>query len=221
MHKVTLLLVVGLSGCQSIGFTDAGETLDAGPKDSGQTVTCLGPGAALGAPCVCQSDCGNTALCLSEFQTGYAGGICLKQTEDGGGVGLPGCDATHACRVGWVCDMFRPGGFDGGAADGGDGGTVELQGSCRPLCSANSDCPSTGHCDVNTGLCQAELSGDDFGEVCQSNAECKSRSCKIIASDLGLCRSFCNVARPACPQDAGCEPYNNAAVGETIGVCAF
>ena len=204
MNKGALLLLALLSGCESHTGCDGGSCNDAGTYDAGRPLPkCLGPDSGLGDPCVCPSDCVNGALCLSELQFGYPRGICLTQGADGGTVGMRTCNATQKCRVGWVCNIFAPG----------------PDGLCDPMCSADSDCPSSGHCDLNTGFCQDDPPGKDFDDVCERDLDCKSGNCPIIASDLGLCRSYCNVARGACPGDGVCKPYSNPVPGDEYGHC--
>jgi hypothetical protein len=154
--------------------------------------------------CRVDFDCRPNGTCLKELVYGYPGGACYLE-----------CSPTaNPCKADEVC------GDDGLCAvpcEPGDcpKGRVCHNGTCRPRCAADDDCPATGHCNLYTGKCYdgSPLTKAGIDVPCQANADCSSNNCDPATS---TCLSYCLVTRPNCPENARCV---RVAEGDDRGEC--
>lgn len=204
-------LFVSLIAC---GDDDATPMTDAGviaPRDLGAAPACVNPatpGEAL-APCVCGSDCVETALCDPEESSNVPGGSCTQACTvdadcgtgarcevDSVGRCVPTCTASSECGAGRFC----------------------FAGDCLALCQADAQCLS-GNCDRSTGRCRAAdfvPMGADTSEACLRDDDCKSDVC----SSSGRCLTLCSRSVQGCPDGEFCfgdDEYIDA--GQCLPLC--
>ena len=200
MHRLlipallTPLFVVLIACADDDGpaMTDAGMIM---PPDLGAAPVCVNPatrGEAL-APCVCGSDCVETALCDPEEFSSVPGGSCIQACAvdadcgagarcevDAIGRCVPTCTAASECGSGRVC----------------------FSGDCVALCQADVQCVS-GNCDGSTGRCRAAdfvPTGADTSEECLRDEDCKSDVCAASRR----CLTLCSRSAQGCPDGEFC-----------------
>jgi hypothetical protein len=174
---------------------------------------CLPADGFAGAACTCDRQCNVNAVCGTEQNTGFPNGWCFQpcggsdsvpdgalcETVQDAAVVNPACTpGDDECRSGYLCaDLLPPLAW------------------CTPVCSEDSQC-STGHCDLYTTLCQpSPTTGGTTGDPCVLESDCRSGYCyQPPLFPSGYCYSWCNLADPACPDNAICVP-----VGTEYGAC--
>jgi len=118
---------------------------------------CIAPLGNIGAPCTTSSQCVSAAAtCLTEALQGMPSGYCVTDCDSQGACTEAGTDCLSTsdfslcaktctlggddCRDGYICvDIGNP------------------LGICWAGCTAHSQCPSTGHCDIASGFCNTQL----------------------------------------------------------------
>ncbi|MEM9195244.1 MAG: hypothetical protein AAGF12_39090 [Myxococcota bacterium] len=144
---------VCLSGCADDMDCDPGQRC--GPGFVAGVGRCFTPSVAEATPCASNAECSIGQFCLSEAAAGFPGGACLtfgcdQATGSGcstgfecipypftaGGVCLPGCADSTACRAGYEC---RP--------------SPRGPSACVPRCATNADCSDGRVCDFLSGYC--------------------------------------------------------------------
>lgn len=224
----------GLPGCGN-GIREGNEACD-GSALGGATCESLGWGSGLltcqpdcvtfdasdcaqlglGEPCTVTDQCAG-GLCFDEESTGAPGGFCSSTCESGldcatgFGCFLLGADqwyclarctvGANVCRSGYAC--IDPANL---------GETV-----CWPFCQQDVDCPTTGACDLWSGLCKEAATGADNGAPCLEAAGCKGGICRTDLPD-GYCVSHCVLSAGLCPQDGACVDAYAGARGD-VGQC--
>ncbi|MCD6498556.1 MAG: hypothetical protein J7M25_09695, partial [Deltaproteobacteria bacterium] len=193
--------------------------------------------SAIGDPCSLNINCGSL-YCLREaigglpaleqdsgFPHGYCSQTCDVNSPCPGGttcvyigppvntqVCLKACSDTSECRAGYSCF-----------------GRTQWQdvngGVCYPDCDGDSDCASND-CNVWVGQCNLSEFGDEIGEACNSNGQCKGNMCFV--QDVngvpanGYCTGLCSLSKAAnqevCPSDAVCTNMYGGGQVDT-GVC--
>jgi hypothetical protein len=177
-----------------------------------------------GAACTSHLDC-KSRLCLTENAFGQPRGYCAGRCIVSNGI----CPAGDTCQ-----DLRNVPGDDQGLCLSRDGEacTSNSSGSCTragyacfqvtshpnqpsknacvPRCTADSQCTS-GTCNLESGLCKADLGRAVTGDACATNADCESGRCILQRANgdyrNGYCESSC-ITRPS-PN----------AVGAQYGVC--
>lgn len=149
------------------------------------------PAGAIGAGCTLDSEC-NEGLCLTNFRGGYCSADCGSDNDcpnnshcEDFGC-LQDCSDNDQCRTGYLCsESFA-----------GDGLS---QASCVP----------------DDGRVTKNPNGDDDGESCNSDLQCKGGTC--LRSAEGFPGGYCTTL--ACNNDAGCNGGVCVVDGTADGVC--
>jgi hypothetical protein len=166
--------------------TADGYTYDSSSRSTCDTATgrCTHAGGAqaAGASCMRSEDCANDSVCIADGTQvaglGFPGGFCTKR----------GCDvAGRECASGNVCEMLRPVG-DGSATEplcltrctvGAEPESLRT----GPMghgagCRAGYSCHYNGGPGAEAGVCVGgvynEVSANNVGAACKSNADCYS-----------------------------------------------
>ena len=131
-----------------------------------------------------------------------SGYIC-PQLSSGGGALLATCDATNRCRDGYICIID----------------TTTNIGTCDVQCSRDAQCSVVGHCDLYSGLCQAEQTGAGLIGACTRDEQCKSGNCVTgMGATPNFCATRCNLLDAACPEHGVCVSISSDP-GYTAGFC--
>ena len=139
----------------------------------------------------CTSDCGNTGTC------GSSGLECVQYTPSGGSpmdVCIATCSGESSdCREGYLCSDFGNGLI-----------------ACYPDCVDNSECPDTGECNLESGMCEPNKGLNPTGGECTGYDACEGGVCFKEADfgvNAGYCSSTCSLSDPHCPNDGVCVNY--------------
>ena len=180
--------------------------------DTGRLAVCADPPRSreLGAPCECELDCLDGALCSFEDVEGYPGGACVAVCD----LAAPACPSGGECLdLGGAAGLCRPSCVTTSDCPG-PGRICSSDARCYFLCQADLDCLS-GHCDPYTGLCTDGTPGSGKGslEPCVRDDECRSGACEAACR---RCVSGCSVMRQGCPEGEACV---ESLAGGDHGVC--
>jgi hypothetical protein len=195
---------------------------------------CTGNGACGavpdGQPCRLSTQCAS-GLCRTELIDGVPNGMCTNATAcntttnagcNGGRCvligGAPTCQAactgtglgaTGRCRPGFVC--VDP-----------DSNLNNNNNTCRPLCSADSECSGGGPgygCNPWSKRCQSLNRGLlRYGAACATDSQCEGGLCLTGASfPNGYCSGSCRGDSRACAIDGYCN--FDVSYGDNLGFC--
>jgi|GEM_PF-2405125 len=162
--------------------------------------------AALGAPCEADQNCAS-GVCAVPYDggavTGWSDGMCVAPCGsascgdasvcavlDGTAWCVPGCDATAACRAGYVCEPNLAG--------------------CLPDCRLGWACGDGLSCDIDTGACVTPALAP-VGDPCLVGGDCASGICAAASDGWadGMCIGVCGSA--LCGADTVCAVLDGAA----------
>ncbi|MFH2011073.1 MAG: DUF4215 domain-containing protein [bacterium] len=167
-----------------------------------------------GGACTSDGQCAG-GYCYLESVDGFPGGYCTSDcywdpcgpqgacfSVSGGDRCYQRCNTGADCRDGYYCrvDPFT---------------YTDL--ICRPLCTADSQCPATGQCNIYTGRCGSHFdpSLGDNGDAC-GGGDCRGGCWD--GWDNGYCVSECNMSNPSCPGDGVCSAIFGGVSGDR-GYC--
>ena len=174
---------------------------------------CLNPAtpAAAYAGCLCQSDCAEPAVCVTEQMTMVPMGECFLQ-----------CAQASDCGIGFTClgsghcapTCARPGDCEPGRYCVGSGSGSPV---CIALCASDADCES-GHCDPWSARCLPTASpqpGAMEAAPCQQGSDCITNIC----NSSHVCDAPpCVLTHPNCPTGWRCySPNRNITI--EFGYC--
>jgi hypothetical protein len=215
-----------MSACDTSSLTAASDAHGDAQADADTTadaaadaaLACLGVASTAGGACTCTADCPMGAACGTEIETQFPGGYCVQgcvttdaappfyvcqQLTSGGGGLFPTCSATHRCRDAYVC-IIDP--------------TTNV-GTCEPHCSRDSQCTTSGHCDLYSGLCAPEAAGLGLTQTCTRDEQCKSDVCFTGGGPTpNFCATKCDITDPMCPEQGVCVSISSDP-GYTAGLC--
>lgn len=184
--------------------------------DFTQGNVCEGGGLVPGQPCTDDGQC-QTGPCLPEHTTGFPGGFCAKECSDHGQCGqglcldlgggfktcLPPCQSDDHCRPEYMCLPMAPG-----------------RAGCFPHCASDTHCQVVGQCNRWLGICGPEGSGNQNGEPCVADQDCKGFCVKEADSGApgGVCVSICTAGRTQCPDavESCVAPWSPFTFGQSI-----
>lgn len=178
---VSSVMVLGLTGCDGGGGTDAGAD-DAGPG--------LEPSELFG-PCEDDSQCpGEGAICRTAAD-GYPGGYCTVPCEDRTPCDVFGVYHHCARREGEeqsFCEQRCLNGLDCGRDAYTCAGELPPSGgACIGVCSSDEDCGGGFVCDPYTAVCSTSVTevGAITGEPCADSDDCRSGQCFVDENAAG------------------------------------
>jgi hypothetical protein len=199
------------------------------PKDGGIGVFVDEDASApVGDPCGTDMDCTQPATCSSDtfangpyFPTPVCVSSCTPSSQPdeilvcGDGTGVcqassvsagtcfPVCFVTpdgqsSGCLLNDVCQVI------GSTADPDNPDQTDLFGECQPGCTADSQCPSSSHCDPTYGSCDTTVTPPSlpFGAACDPSSSANPPPCACVGasgSTTGFCTAYCTTGN-ACPQ---------------------
>jgi len=193
----------------------------------------------LGQPCSTRMGACSGGSCLTEFDSGWPGSVCVYAgctpgpddedgcpgdgvclaNDDGVDFCIQGCDDTDDCLDGYACEPMDP---DDESAGMG----------CMPACENDGECANDGSggapdfsCNVGTGLCTYPFETELLGEPCEEGEDCPGGFCVTEDEDgwpAGACVGVgCRVTgegpEQACPDTGVC--VDDEAGDPEIGVC--
>ncbi len=185
--------------CEDLRDNDGDSLIDCEDTSSCQTLpVCASGDGATGTPCTTNSDCSasaNDPLCWTEIGSGYPAGYCSEfcnltsndcgegftcvdfRLPSGNGLCFKDCATNEDCSTGYACSPR---------------GRSLL---CQPACTEDAQCPVTGFCNKDNGLCTADsedcgdsIDSDDDDRVdcedidCGGDATCSSGHTNICAA---------------------------------------